>query len=219
MKTKGIVGIILMSFIAAFVTHVSIKHSRQIASMLLPASTVYEAKPTWYTSQTKFEELTWEMLLPAHEYELISRYQLGEAKTVSDFTSQILNSIESASDKEYQQAMISVNTVDTFAEQRVSISGFIVPIDFYPNKDLQNVFLVPYFGACLHFPPPPPNQMIFIQLAQGFGDFDIGQAYTVKGKLNVELFEDFIGTSAYSLEPSSIKTYSGEPDTFRTHAR
>ena len=46
-------------------------------------------------------------------------------------------------------------------------------------------FLVPYFGACLHMPPPPPNQIIFAQLEQGFDELDITKAYLLKGVLRI----------------------------------
>lgn len=46
---------------------------------------------------------------------------------------------------------------------RVRIAAFIVPLE----DDLQQsdeFLLVPYFGACIHTPPPPPNQMIYVKM-------------------------------------------------------
>jgi hypothetical protein len=165
--------------------------------------------------------LTWTALIPQKEQDVIAYYQApNNAPAPSDLkgmTAQILRSIEAATDPDYQEALMSTNTVSGFEKQIVSISGFIVPIDFYANKTVKNLFLVPYFGACIHFPAPPPNQIIFIQLEAGFQDVDITQAYTLIGEINLGLFEDPMGTSAYTLDVVSIIEFNGQPDDLRLH--
>ena len=50
--------------------------------------------------------------------------------------------------------------------KRVKIAAFIVPLE----DDLQEAdefLLVPYFGACIHTPPPPPNQMVYVKMPAG----------------------------------------------------
>ena len=42
-------------------------------------------------------------------------------------------------------------------EKEVRIPGFIVPVDFEQQQTITRFLLVPYFGACIHEPPPPPN--------------------------------------------------------------
>jgi hypothetical protein len=92
-----------------------------------------------------------------------------------------------------------------------------VPIDYAEDRSLENIFIVPYFGACLHFPPPPPNQIIFAQLSGGFIDFELTQAYRLRGILRRGLFEDPLGTSAYILDLVAIEPYYDNPDNFRQH--
>ena len=99
----------------------------------------------------------------------------------------------------------------------VTISGFIVPIDVSEDQRIESYFLVPYFGACIHYPPPPPNQMIYVELAEGFSDLNLEQAYTVSGFLEKGLYEDPLGTSAYILNVTHIKAYYGQPDDVRIH--
>jgi hypothetical protein len=156
-------------------------------------------------------------LLPQKEQDVFARYQPQEARTVQDLTSQILRSIEASSDINYKEALMSTNTVNLLNSQMISISGFIVPIDFYEDKSIKSLFFVPYFGACIHFPPPPPNQMLFAQLERGFIQFDFTQAYTLTGNINLGLFEDPMGTSAYTLDIVSIAHFFGQPDDFRRH--
>jgi hypothetical protein len=182
--------------------------------------------PLYLTSnellQTKYADtavssLTWTALIPQEEQNIIAYYQAPTPSDLKGITAQILRSIEAATDPAYQEALISTNTVGGFEKQMVSISGFIVPIDFYPDKTVKSLCLVPYFGACIHFPPPPPNQIVFIQLEASLSDVDITQAYTFVGEINVELFEDPMGTSAYTLDVVSIIEFNGQPDVLRLH--
>lgn len=161
--------------------------------------------------------LDWVSLLPAAEQEIITLYQSQEAQSEQDLTSQILRSLEASSDKNYQDALISTNTVESLEGQMVSISGFMVPIDFHDDKSVESLFFVPYFGACIHFPPPPPNQMLFAQLDKGLVEFDMTQPYTLFGEINRGLFEDPMGTSAYTLSVVSIIPFVGQPDDLRRH--
>lgn len=166
------------------------------------------------------KSLDWESLLPESEKTRLQKYQQitpKQTETVGDMASQILLSIQASADKEYQSAMYSVNTVEAFNNKAVSVAGFVVPIEFHPDKTPSLVFIVPYYGACIHFPPPPPNQIIFARLAPDFELADLQQAYRFNGVLQTGLFEDPMGTSAYEMEVVSIATFSGEPDDFRTH--
>lgn len=48
----------------------------------------------------------------------------------------------------------------------VRLPGFIVPLDDYAEQ-VTEFLLVPYFGACVHVPPPPPNQMVYVAMGKG----------------------------------------------------
>ncbi len=163
---------------------------------------------------SRFRPIGWRDLLPDNEKQQLIRYQTPSSE---DLSGQVLRSIQASTDDEYQAALYSTNVVNDFVGNAVSISGFIVPIDVNEDRKVKNFFVVPYFGACLHFPPPPPNQMLFVQLPDGFMQGSIEQAYTLAGTLQQGLFEDPLGTSAYILEVQGIWSYSGEPDDFRSH--
>ena len=182
--------------------------------------TLYSTSDTelqFLANQTAPIDLKWASLLPSEEHEVIARYQTTQPQSLEQMTAQVMRSINASKDQSYQDALISTNTMAEFENQIVSISGFIVPIDFYNDKSVKSFFFVPYFGACIHLPAPPPNQMIFVQLEQGFKDVDITKTYTLAGKLNIELFEDLMGTSAYTLDLVNVLPFYGLPDDFRKH--
>jgi hypothetical protein len=168
-------------------------------------------------NNTAVRSLGWVSLLPQKEQDALARYQPQEAQALQDLTSQILRSIKASTDTQYKAALMSTNTVISLDSQMISISCFILPVDFYEDKSIKSLFFIPYFGACLHFPSPPPNQMLFAQIGRGFIDFDFTQAYTLTGNINLGLFEDPMGTSAYMLDIVSIAPFLGQPDDFRRH--
>jgi hypothetical protein len=161
--------------------------------------------------------IEWSQLLPNDEMRILAKYQQTQANTPTEFTDNILLSIQASVDEDYHSALISTNTVNTFDDKAVAIAGFIVPIDYGSDNSLKNIFVVPYFGACLHFPPPPPNHIVFAQLGDGFIDFELTQAYRLHGVLRRGLFEDPLGTSAYILDVVSVEPYYEDPDNFRQH--
>ena len=56
---------------------------------------------------------------------------------------------------------------DELEGKTVRIPGFLLPLEFDGDK-VTEFFLVPYVGACIHTPPPPPNQIVFVRTEQGF---------------------------------------------------
>lgn len=163
---------------------------------------------------SSFDSIGWSQLLPESEKQLLTYYLPDESL---DFTEQIRRSIEASSSEEYRSATYSTNIVETLPGKSIAISGFIVPIELGEGRTVQSFFLVPYFGACIHYPPPPPNQMIYVSTPNNFPLPDMYQAYTLKGVLKDGLYEDLLGTSAYQLDLISVTTFQGTPDDFRQH--
>ena len=58
--------------------------------------------------------------------------------------------------------------------KRVRIGGYVVPLDFEATT-IKEFLLVPFVGACIHVPPPPANQIVYVKSDKGFeigGQFD-----------------------------------------------
>ena len=163
----------------------------------------------------QYQVLAWDALLPEAEKSLLGKAHSNQNSQQNlPLHEQVFQSIQRTFDDEYQQALISVNTVDTFNGEYVELSGFIVPVEANAEREITAFFIVPYFGACIHYPPPPPNQIVFVSLNNtheqgGISGIDIQQAYTFSGEFSTGLYEDPQGTSAYLLDVIEIKPYSG----------
>ena len=55
--------------------------------------------------------------------------------------------------------------------QNIRLPGYLLPLEF-KDKQVTEFLLVPWVGACIHTPPPPPNQIVHVKMDQGY---DIGE--------------------------------------------
>ncbi|MDM0016089.1 DUF3299 domain-containing protein [Variovorax saccharolyticus] len=91
----------------------------------------------------------------------------------------------------------------------VKIPGFIVPLE--ENKgEITEFLLVPYFGACIHTPPPPANQILHVRPKQG-AKFRAMDTVWVTGKLQTVRNDSMMGVSGYQVTADSVTKYTGSP--------
>ena len=92
-------------------------------------------------------------------------------------------------------------------EKIVRIPGFIVPLDFEQRQSVTRFLLVPYFGACIHEPPPPPNQTIYAEFEPGYNLESFWQPFWIEGKIFVNRVEEDLATALYTLSAEKIELY------------
>lgn len=89
----------------------------------------------------------------------------------------------------------------------VKIPGFVVPLEDYEEEGAE-FLLVPYFGACVHTPPPPPNQMVYVRMQNDkkvkFGWWD---PVWMEGTLKIEHFESPYGAAGFQLVGMKVTPY------------
>jgi hypothetical protein len=86
--------------------------------------------------------------------------------------------------------------------QEVTIAGFMVPLRFEADR-VSQFLLVPYAGACIHVPPPPPNQIILVDSAEPVEASGMLEAVTVTGILHVADLRLELAQVAYTLDAES----------------
>jgi uncharacterized protein len=91
--------------------------------------------------------------------------------------------------------------------KRVSIPGFMVPLE--DDLDVVTEFLlVPYAGACIHVPPPPPNQIVYVKMDKNAKvQVTFTDPILVTGTLNISTVQSPYGDVSYDLSGESVVPY------------
>jgi len=128
--------------------------------------------------------------------------------SVEDIPTSILKSTITEPEDSYQQALISTQVRPELDGNNIRVAGYLVPLDFNNKQRASTFYAVPWFGACLHLPPPPPNQIILVHSEQGVSIDDLYTPYWLSGELHTVIEENDIATSAYSMTLQSHELYS-----------
>ncbi|MUK25347.1 DUF3299 domain-containing protein [Aliivibrio fischeri] len=91
----------------------------------------------------------------------------------------------------------------------VKIPGFVIPLEG-DDKMITEFLLVPYFGACIHVPPPPPNQIIYVKFEKGAPIQQLWDVIYIVGKLKTETIDSELAETGYLIEGVRLEKYDDE---------
>ena len=72
-----------------------------------------------------------------------------------------------------------------FQGQIVRIPGYALPLE-HKDMGVKEFLLVPYVGACIHVPPPPPNQTVYVSLKEAYTVKDLYEPVWITGRLSIK---------------------------------
>lgn len=90
--------------------------------------------------------------------------------------------------------------------KRIKLPGYVVPLEDYAER-VDEFLLVPYFGACIHTPPPPPNQMVYVKMKGGETASYGWEPIWVEGVLKISNFDSPYGLVGFTLEGMKTAPY------------
>ena len=90
--------------------------------------------------------------------------------------------------------------------QIVRLPGFIVPIE-YSGTGVTAFMLVPFVGACVHVPPPPANQLVFVTTNDPYETTGLFEAVNVIGMFGTASMSTQLADIAYALSDDQIEPY------------
>jgi hypothetical protein len=90
----------------------------------------------------------------------------------------------------------------------IRTAGYVVPIE-ESREGLHEFLLVPYYGACIHIPPPPANQIIDVSTSRPVKGLDSMDTVWVEGVLKVVRTTHDSGASTYAMRADDIEPYTG----------
>ena len=89
----------------------------------------------------------------------------------------------------------------------VKVPGFAVPLEDWASS-VTEFLLVPYVGACIHTPPPPPNQLIYIEMEKDKWAFLNGwNPVWVEGVLKIEMTKSVYGYVGFTITGKRVYPY------------
>jgi hypothetical protein len=164
-----------------------------------------------------FMSAEWIDLIPADDLQALinpPEYldDIVDGSPADDLNNTSLNNdaFSAPEDDRYQQALVSTRVVPELNNVAIRIPAFIVPLEFDDEQKVTQFFLVPFFGACIHQPPPPPNQTVFAHYARGFTLESIYDPLWVSGIMKTSTIENDMATAAYSMEVHHLEMYLEE---------
>lgn len=78
--------------------------------------------------------------------------------------------------------------------QKIRLPGFVIPLERKGDQVLE-FLLVPYFGACIHSPPPPANQIIHVVMSKPTADMRMMDTLWVSGRMKILRADTSMGIS------------------------
>ncbi len=170
------------------------------------------------------ELLAWDDLMPDGEFEVLEqlyadyyaeleeRWANAEQVSLSQAGQQasIEDGFAAIAEGSALDAMPQIGTFNVVEELdglTVRMPGYVVPLDFAESGTFSEFLLVPYFGACIHSPPPPPNQIVYVTAEPAAKIDDIWLPVWVEGVMTTETNENDTGSAAYTIALSDLEMY------------
>ncbi|WP_243649208.1 DUF3299 domain-containing protein [Luteibacter rhizovicinus] len=104
----------------------------------------------------------------------------------------------------------TLHTVGALEGRKVRLPGFVVPLESDGNGHMTEFFFVPFYGACIHVPPPPPNMLVHVRLAKPIDTPSLYDTFTLKGTLHTVVTQNAMASSAYAMDGATLETYRND---------
>lgn len=160
-----------------------------------------------------YQPVEWPDLIPEGDLKALQsppdRIMISEEGGLADAISSKL-ALELDPERElspYEKALTSSKVKSEYNNKKIRMPGFIVPLEFNEQQRVTEFFLVPFFGACMHLPPPPPNQIVYGKMEQGVELYSLMDAFWIEGTLSTQSVTNETATAAYSMAVDNVTPY------------
>ena len=148
-----------------------------------------------------YRPMDWDVLIPK-DWEPLHDFKSLNFNGMSDSDPRAIAAL-----RKLQKAWKNAPLNPAIQNEKIVISGFIVPLDSSDSSTIEEFLLVPYFGACIHVPPPPSNQVIHVVPAQPLKGFQMMDPVTVTGDLSPSRIDTPYGSAGYEMQAKTVAPY------------
>lgn len=166
--------------------------------LLLAIASVAVVSPV---SAAEPREISWDDLVPADWDPSKSFEDLKDLTRLPDSDQRVQKLYD-----RMREVWDNAPTVRSLSGKAVKLPGYLVPLE-RDKAGMREFLLVPYFGACIHTPPPPANQIIHVRSATPIKNLRSMDAIWVSGTLGLERNNSEMGVSGYSMTANSVVKY------------
>jgi uncharacterized protein len=152
------------------------------------------------TATVAYKEKTWDDLMPRNWDPMASLKGLKLDK-LEDGDPRAIEALE-----KIREAWRSAPVEPALNGERIRIPGFVIPLEKSGNK-VREFLLVPYFGACIHTPPPPPNQIIHVRSSKPIANMRTMDTMWVSGIMHIGNVNTEMGQAGYQLKAEWVVPY------------
>ncbi len=145
------------------------------------------------------ELVSWRDLLPDGELEMLLALEEGRAPPT------LMSQFESRRDEQIG----TFNVVEDLDGLIVRMPGYILPLDYAERGQAREFLFLPYHGACIHYPPPPPNQIVYLRSAEPIRFNALWDPVWVEGRMEIQRVSTDLADAAYAMAVRSVAPYEG----------
>jgi len=179
-----------------------------VAATTLPAGAQVRPKPT--VDSAGYTEIRWDDLVPKgwDPTQLLKDKGGGNLAALQDGDPKAAALLQ-----QLREVWDNAPTEPELNNSRIKLPGHLVPLEEVAAGHTE-FLLVPYFGACIHTPPPPANQIVLVVPAKPAGGFRSMDTVWVSGILRTTRSNSPMGASGYRLESAQVERFKA-PSTAR----
>jgi len=163
---------------------------------LLLCHQVYAESDSGENAESEYRELTWGDLVPE---DWTPEPPSGSGMVPdTDFSNVLKDFLED-----------DAPVVEDLHKQKVKVPGFIIPTEF-DDESISEFLLVPFMGACIHVPPPPSNQMVYVKLKEPMSAGQLWEPVWASGVILAKKQVTEFALAGYTMEDSTVSKYEYE---------
>ena len=147
-----------------------------------------------------FAEITWDDLVPP-DWDPLKQFKEMNFVVLSDADPRAQAML-----KKMREVWDNAPVNAQLDGRKVRLPGYVVPLE-EGAAGVSEFLLVPYFGACIHTPPPPANQIVHVLPKQGAKGLKSMAVVWVDGTLKAQRGDSYMGVSGYRMEAEAITPY------------
>jgi len=143
--------------------------------------------------------VTWEELVPK-DWDPLKQFRDKNTALIREGSAR-----ELALMREMRDVWDNAPTRNDLDGTKLRLPGYVVPLE-QSRGEIKEFLLVPYFGACIHSPPPPANQIVYVVLTspKPLRTMDV---VWVSGTMKTKRQDSPWGMSGYSMDGSAVEPY------------